>query len=563
MIVPSTLSPRAKAALAVVIIAAVFLALRLPGIHLPYHQDEWKNVAASATVSGAGNFFAHPPLMQMLFVGAYAVLGTDYMRLFPLLFSAASAVLLYFVVRDRSNRRSAVLSVSLFAICFYNILGSLQPDVDGAILPFFFLLALFAYDKLRRPDIQNRGLWSALFILASLSGLLVKLNFILAIAAIILDYLWSIRKQAFFRKAAVSLLSFAAFVLVYIGLLYLIQRIYPAFSVSLMLDHASQYSGGRNWTQIIVQGVKAIYYLSPLLLVPLLFVSRAVLKKTLPFCLYLAVGFIFYFVLFDFSKAALDKYLLFAVVPLAAIVGNILDGLFTREASRRIKWAVVIGLAVALVIVLLNFLPQSVVALYPKDLWFSRVLHGHWNILTPFNGGSGPLGFYVSFLFIASSFIMSILVALVAVFKKSWRVPAVVIVAIIGLSYNAVFAEELMSGRINGSAPQVLADAVAYIGRNDAIKQVLTYNDTGNGPLTLVGKYAGRIYATPEAEDGYKQKFAAFDGQYLVVDIPRFDPAGFYYRFFAQCRVLFESDSANITAKVYDCPHDQKTMDSL
>ena len=39
-------------------ILIIFTGLRLGGIYLPYHQDEWKNVSASSTVAGAGSFFA-------------------------------------------------------------------------------------------------------------------------------------------------------------------------------------------------------------------------------------------------------------------------------------------------------------------------------------------------------------------------------------------------------------------------------------------------------------------------------------------------------------------------
>jgi len=48
------------------------------------------------------------------------------------------------------------------------------------------------------------------------------------------------------------------------------------------------------------------------------------------------------------------------------------------------------GLIFAAALLVLNWLPQTVAALYPKSEWFGRVLHGHWNVLTPITGGSGP-----------------------------------------------------------------------------------------------------------------------------------------------------------------------------
>jgi hypothetical protein len=127
-----------------------------------------------------------------------------------------------------------------------------------------------------------------------------------------------------------------------------------------------------------------------------------------------------------------------------------------------------------------------------------------------------------------------------------------VILLFIGLSYNLVFAEELFHGKINGSASRVLAESVAYIDQNTEIQKVLTYNDTGAGPLSLIGRYAGRIYATPDAEDGYRKKFSQFDGHYLVVGMPPLY-AGFYSDFFAKCDTLFETRSGTITGRVYSC----------
>ena len=140
MIISSS-SYRVRLFLVIAGIVFVFCLFRLPGLDLPYHQDEWKNVNLSSSVEIAGGFFAHPPLMQMMFVVAYKIFGIEWFRVFPLLFSIGSIVLLYLVVRHRANARAGLWAAGLFALCAYNIQGSLSPDVDGAILPFFFLLA--------------------------------------------------------------------------------------------------------------------------------------------------------------------------------------------------------------------------------------------------------------------------------------------------------------------------------------------------------------------------------------------------------------------------------------
>ena len=357
--------------------------------------------------------------------------------------------------------------------------------------------------------------------------------------------------------------SLAGFGFIYTVLLYLIQFIYPAFNIGIMFGHANQFADnlGRNWIQVIVQGIKATFYLSPLLLVPLLFINKEIFKKTRIFFVYLIIGFIFYFVPFDFSRGALDKYLMFAIIPLVTICGVIFGDIFNSSNKLISKKFLLLSLGGGVVIssffLAFNFLSHSVIPLYPKEEWFNRVLHFDWKILNPFNGGSGPLGFYISFLFIALTFITSLVLGVVGYFEKEWRQGIVVIMIVIGVTYNFVFVEELMFGKINGSAPEVLKSTVSFITKTDSIKKIISYNDIGNRELSVVGKYENRFYASPNFEADHKKRFSEFSGQYLVVDIPHLYENGFYGKFFGQCQSLFETSSGKITGRVYDCPQGQ------
>ncbi len=541
------------------ILVILFFFLRLSGVSLPYHQDEWKNVSASATVEKAGSFFAHPPLTQIMFVTAHEVFGVDYFRLFPLFFALASAVLLYLVVRYRINKKVALWASILYAISFYSILGSLVPDVDGAILPFFFLLSVYAYD--RWTDSQKLK-WFLLLIGSLVIGFLIKLSFVLVIGTLVVDYIISHWKNMTFRKVALDTVALVGFGFVYVVLLYLIQFIYPAFNIGIMFGHANQFTDnlGRNWIQIIIQGMKAIFYLSPLLLIPILFINKEIFRRTRIFFIYLILGFIFYFILFDFSRGALDKYLMFAIVPLAVIVGTILGDIFSSSNKINKKsWFIFLGLGiiVSAFFLALNFLTHSVVPLYPKEEWFYRVIRFEWNILNPFNGGSGPMGFYVSFLFIVSSFISSLILGIIGFFKKDWRKQIAILLITIGIVYNGVFIEEFLLGKINGSAPEVLKSTISFITKTDSIKKIISYNDIGNHELSMIGKYENRFYAAPNFEADHQKRFSEFNGQYLVVDIPHLYENGFYGKFFGQCQILFETSSGKITGRVYNCPQNQ------
>jgi len=547
-----------------------FLVLRLPGIHLPYHQDEWKNIAASSDISWAGSYFTHPPLMALSFVAAHSILGDDDFRLFPLFFSLVSLLLLYAALKRRCGENATLWSLFLFTICFYNIFASIQPDMDGSLIPFFFLLCVYLYDNFNSINDRRKWKWLIFLAAAALIGFLIKLSFILVIGAIIADYVWDHWRELTVKKASAIVLGSACLGALYAAILYIFQAIYPAFSISGMLGHANQFNGeaGRNYMQIIVQGVKALYYLSPVLLAPLLLITKDIFKRTKLFFIYLVFGFIFYFILFDFSRGALDKYLMFAIVPLAAITGAVFSGIWKRTGSEkvllqgRMKWPILIGIAISLALLLLNFLPHDVLALYPKTEWFSSALHFKWNILNPFTGGSGPTGFYVSFLFIASSFIVSLILVVAALFKKGWSAGIMIMLLAIGFTYNMVMAEELLFGRINGNVSEVLSAVSLYVKQDSSIKQVISYNDIGAHEFGKAGKYAGRFYATPDYESEHRIRFANYD-HYVVIDIPHLYEYGFYGRFFSNCKTMFKTVSGRIDGRVYDCSQAKKLIPSL
>jgi hypothetical protein len=303
--------------------------------------------------------------------------------------------------------------------------------------------------------------------------------------------------------------------------------------------------------------VKAVYYLSPLLIAPLFLIDRETLRKGRVFVWYAALGLVFYLGLFDFSQGALDKYLMFLIVPLAVLAAGPMSAIGERIAENgkaRAALLIAAALAVAVLIFKLNWLPHDVVALYPKSEWFAHVAHLRWNILTPMNGGSGPMGFYVSFLFIAVSFLATIVAAIVARFMKRGAAFALALILFLGIGYNLLFAEEYMFGQVNGSSATVLAQATDFLRGHPQIDHVLTYNDIGARELTELGRYDGRFYAAPQFEAGHREKFAKFAGYYMIVDIPHIYENGFYGQFFARCSALWSADSGRIRGSILSCP---------
>ncbi len=534
-----------------VALAIFFLLIRLPGLTLPYHQDEWKTAHAVETRSTA---IAHPPLTQLSYSVAEKAVGVDNLRILPLIFSSLSLFLLAYIVRHYVGNKAALFAVFLYSISFYSVLASHMIDTDGALLPFFFLLSLVCYERWRQAEGERRWYWLIGFGASLLAGCMVKLSFVIVLGAFLCEYVLTVRSQ--FRRQELLKIIFVtiSFAVSFLLILFVAPLLFPAFSLGAMLAHALSYIhlSGRNTTQVIVQAIKALEYLSPLLLIPLLLGTRAQFRVLRIFLIYLILGALFYFVLFDFSRGALDKYLMFSIIPLAAISGSILASL--TPLSRNIKSTLLAGTLFSLAVFALNFFHQTVLPLYPKQEWFARVFHGDWDMLIPFTGGSGPIGFYVSFLFIAVVFLLSLFLALTARLRIFSVSSVVIILLILGVAYNAVFIEEYQWGNINGSPARVLRQTLLVVQSRSDISSVITYNDTGAHELSRMGKYANRFYAVPEYESVHKTRFSEFDGHFLIVDIPRIYGGSYYESFFRSCTVVFRTQSGHIMGTVYDCP---------
>lgn len=529
----------------------LFVVVRLPGLGAPYHQDEFKTaIAAESSLSEAGAFLTHPPLTALLFRADARIFGGEHLRAMPLLFGFVSALLLFFIIRRRSDDRAALWSVFLYAISFYGVWSSLMLDTDGAILPAAFLLALYCYDRARGDSDKK---WWIFFVLALITGLLVKLSFILAVGVFVVDFLYERRKELTTAHILYTVGVGGLFVIL-TGIVFVAINFFnPAFRIDSMISHAVYYMrfSGRSYLQVIIETVKAVFYLSPLLLIPLLFTSREVARRAAPFVWYLILGFVFYFVLFDFSHGALDKYLMFTIIPLSAISGIILSQLSVSFSIGKQTYRIIGGAVLAVVLVALLFVTPEAVPLYPKTLWFSRVLHGDWNVLTPLNGGSGPVGFYMSFLVIAVSFLIAGAAAIAGRLKESLATGAFILILSVGVTYNMVFIEEFSFGKVYGSVEAVLNPAVAYLKTASDIERVSTHNDIGAYQLRQIGKYDGSHFtAAPQFEGAARGYFPVFDGAFLVVDLPLLYD-GFYRDFFKSCKILYTVRSGFITSTIY------------
>lgn len=554
-------------------IIVLFIGLHIPGIKQLYHQDEYKwplIVNPSLTEPGG---IPHPPVGEFIYRQAGFLVGYDNFRLVPFFFGFLNLLLLFYLVKNIYDTRTALWSVGLFAASFYSLLASLMVDTDGAIMPFFFLVMCIGYFKLKRnthPFTPSRkdgesekapllrgGVWGGVLILGAIGGFFVKASFIIAIGALALDF--AFEKNVFRDKRKIlKYLGFAFGGVIALGLLLLLAKlIFPFFNLGSSLKYWKHFANSssffdRGWLQTFIQFVKAIMYTSPLLILPAFLVDKEIWQKTRPFFLFIFIGLVFYLFAFDFSIGALDRYFQFLVVPLCLIGGSVFaknlfsdnspplaslgPSLITREGTA-------IGV-ITLLIFFSQFLDHFVPPLYPKTEWLNRIFGFEWNFFFPFTGGSGPTGFYVSFLFI----ILCWLASLILLRRQTlWAI------LIIGIMYNGVFVEEYLWGKINGNVTSLFREAKAVIAQDPNIKSVLVYNDIGGFEIQQTGKYKRRIYAAPQFEATYREIFTNFNGHILFIDIPRIGENNFYSNYLDSCKEIYKEKDKYITAKIFEC----------
>lgn len=542
-------------------IIVLFFALRLPGLSIPYHQDEYKWSLYSEAIVYEPGSVPHPPLTEFIYVYGGRMVGFENFRYIPFFFAVINLFLVFYLAQKLFDNKTALWSAFLFAFSFYSVLASLTVDVDGAVIPFFFLLSLIGYINIRENNFQNlksNWKWLTLLVVGLLGGFLIKVVFVLQIAAIALDF--AIEKNVFAdRKKILKYIGYGfGLIIVLVLILLSIKFIFPFFDLSKAVRYWKHFAvwDGRGWFQTGIQFVKAILYTSPLLILPALLINKEIWKKTRFFFFFICFALFFYLVAFDFSLGALDRYFGLLAMPLSIISGAVLARYFSsiKDVKEKVsKLEIIFFIIVSLIITVIQFFNHYVPPHHPKSDWINRALSFKWNFLFPFSGGSGPTGFYVSFVFMALIWIVTI-VLVVSAFRKKELVTKVLFgIFILGLFYNAVFVEEYLFGKINGSPYRLFQNAKQEIINNSDIKHVIVYNDIGGWEIQRTGKYFRRMYANPQFEEEYKGILNNFNGHILFINIPRIYEDSFYMRYINSCKTIFFESEKYIEGRVLDC----------
>ncbi len=481
------------------------LCLRVPGLSVPYHQDEYKWAFIVAPQSELAGQIPHPPLSELIYVVADRIFGNEHLRFTPLVFFCLVLFFVYKTVQYMFDRRTAFFACILYSISFFSILASLMIDTDGQILPLYFITSLYCYIRMSDATLpREKTKWFAGFFVIVLCGMFTKLSFIIPVVVFLSLFLYQKRKYIFLliHKKFFFRIFMLVCVVVTGGMWYSLYT----FSIDFNFLKYVVGLSGRNYTQILVQVMKASFFLSPLLCLTPFFIftqtkkqRKSFFQDTQPFLMYIFFGLCFYLICFDFSEAALDRYLQFLILPSCVLSAYIFNLILKKGVNIGFDVpALFTGIAASLLLVLTQFFPHSVPPLHPKSDWISRIFYFDWNFLLPFTGGSGPIGFYVSWLYIACAWILVCVCFVFALKKKQYTKQLLLVATCVGVFYNGIFLIEYQKGFMWGSAPNLLRESIQFIQNNNRIREVVSYNDIATYELTRMGKFKKRLYVDPQ-----------------------------------------------------------------
>jgi len=549
------------------LLTLVFLATRFLGFNQIYHQDEYKWAMIVNPSFGMQLESQHPPLDAILYRVSGNIFGFEHLRVVPIVASILLFALVYIFVKKYYGKSAALWSSLILLISCYELIASIQIDIDGALLPLVGMISIYCYYRLDLNDFRakdNRK-WGALFLLSIVLGFTIKLSYVIFLGAIATEALLVLRKR--YGNEALRIFTklvsvIGAALLLTVLVILVAKYVFHIANISQFLVHAKEFSllnlSSRNYMQVAFLTLKSLVFASPLLLFPyLLFMNRK--EEVSELRLWLILLFystVFYYVLFDFSNRTLERYNMFLILP-GAIVGGIL---LSREYERLTTWtlskdkekfiwiAACFGAAFTLIPLLLSY---DVIALNPKTAFIDHVRHLNFKFLIPLSGGSGPIGFYVPALFTLWSFALALASIVAFVLKKR----GVFLGIFIGVcvACNLFTMNEFAFGTMYGNASSVAADVVSVTLASSTIPQVITYNDIGGYELSASGKYFKRFYTDPMFAETNVGKFESYKGDYLVVDFPAIDKGGIYWKYLMTCKETYRKTHADITGYIFDC----------
>ena len=511
------------------LVLALWVLIRVSYRSQILHQDEYK--WALFLENGRLVDFPHPilsPFVYHLFLNFF---GIENLRLVPIIISFLGHVLAVLLVyRELGYSRSLIFNL-LLTLNPFVILGNYQIDIDGSFLFFFIVLYVYISTDKSLTNFKSRYITSVIVIL----GILTKFSFILILVAHLLSNIKE-RKKVKVNSSIIYLMISLATILI----IQFIQPLTASYSGGFIGSIVSQ----RNTSQIIFLTAKSLLWLGPILF----FIKFNPRKRNLSevsslFNFYIVTLFLFYFILFNFSDRAFDRYLLAFCLPVIYLAVEKISKTFKIIDYKNIFFILIfVSLVVFLYTSRTNF---EVIPLHPKQEFVSKIFTLDFNFLIPFFTGSGPIGFYVPFSLLFASFFLTLVCI---IFHKSKTFASLAISSVLLL--NLFFLIESTTGYFFGSASKVAKESIVKI---PAGVKTITYNDIGGYELHKKNSYFKRVYLNPSWRNEQQSKFENYQGLFLLIDMPAIDNKSWLLEELKKCNTIYSIEDKKIRGAVFTC----------
>jgi len=533
----------------------VFAVIRIVSVPFMYYQDEYK---VAFIVEETRGEVPHPPLVEVIYYYGGLFFGFDKLRFVPFVFSLFNAVLIFAILLRYFSTAAAFGGLGLLTISMWHILGSTMIDVDGAILPFFFLLAAYGFFRYEE-GVDGKNYWFALSIFSAAAGILTKLYFGIFFPTLFV-YLWWKNRAILSTFKTIAIYILATCVAVLLGFT-IVKLIYPYFKLSHMFGYAASFKIlnllSRDYGHLLFTFALALLFASPLLPGVILWSAKNFNKKSAFFLSWIAMVLLFYLVLVDVSHRPLERYLMSLIFPMVILGGT----LFQETTHLDLKsWVLIFFPVFVLSLIIgfsLNMTHAQALPLYPKTAYIEKLFRGNLNFYIPFTGGSGPMGFQLTALSVVVLYAIPLFMLMCGLFARSKKLKWFFLVGFLAstLGYNVLLGEEYLFSGLNPNVQKVASEAVKYVIDSQDIGSVITYNDIGAYELKKADKYTGRFYAVPEYFAENEKKFESHEeGKFLIVDFPHINRDGPYWQYLSKCKTLkvFEDKGATL-GYIFDC----------
>ena len=525
------------------LLVLLFVFTRFFGLDQLYHQDEYRWVSQVYTAEFGKVDSPHPPVMQTLFSVGGKLFGYDNLRVVPFFFGVLNLLLVFAVsLKLTGNKKIAYVASGLYTINIYNLIASLMIDIDGALMPFLVLLAYYFYLKAFKDGNKN---FILPLILVMLIGLFTKLSYILFVGALAIEYLWVLYDKGKFKYQLKRTALFFGISGVLVVALYLLYgKIDPRF-LEYSINFKYLNFGSRAYLDLGLRLFKFFIWFSPLLFLPMVYglFKKEIFTKFRIWYIYSLFNFLFYLVIFDFARLPIERYFMFIIIPSVLISGYVVYPFLSRLNKKDL----ILSLASFLVILVWTALAvHEVVPLNPKEAYINKVKDLDFNFLVPLTGGSGPIGFYGSAMFLLWAW----LVCFIGLLLNKKRL-AVSLFLVFGIGYNILLSTENLTGAMYGSVDSITKKSVAYVVDNQEINSVVTYYDAGVYYLKMADKYTGRFYTAPSRD--YSQRLKTHRGHYMIVDFPAVDKNSLYWELISKCELDKKFTDKYVDSYIFDC----------